>query len=48
MIVFLWSSILANMIVFRRLDKLSSWPFPPYLAWVTFAGALNLAIFLMN
>ncbi len=47
-IVFLWSSILANMIVFRRLDKLSSWPFPPYLAWVTFAGALNLAIFLMN
>jgi tryptophan-rich sensory protein len=47
-IVFLWLSIVANMIVFRRLDKLSSWPFPPYLAWVTFAGALNLAIFLMN
>ena len=47
-IVFLWLSIVANMIVFRRLEKLASWPFPPYLAWVTFAGALNLAIFLMN
>ena len=47
-IVFLWSSIVANMIAFRRLDRLSSWAFPPYLAWVTFAGALNLAIFMMN
>ena len=47
-IVFLWSSIVANMIAFRRLDRLSSWIFPPYLAWVTFAGALNLAIFMMN
>jgi tryptophan-rich sensory protein len=47
-IVFLWSSIVANMIAFRRLDRLSSWAFPPYLAWVSFAGALNLAIFMMN
>ncbi len=47
-IVFLWSSIVVNMIAFRRLDRLSSWIFPPYLAWVTFAGALNVAIFLMN
>ena len=47
-IVFLWSSIAVNMIAFRRLNKLSSWIFPPYLAWVTFAGALNLAIFMLN
>ena len=47
-IVFLWSSIVANMIAFRRLDRLSSWAFPPYLAWVSFAGALNLAIYLIN
>ena len=47
-IVFLWSSIVANMIAFRRLDRLSFWAFPPYLAWVTFAGALNLAIYLIN
>ena len=47
-IVFLWSSIVVNMIAFRRLDRLSSLIFPPYLAWVTFAGALNVAIFLMN
>jgi tryptophan-rich sensory protein len=36
------------MIAFRRLDRLSSWAFPPYLAWVTFAGALNLAIYQIN
>jgi tryptophan-rich sensory protein len=47
-IVFLWSSIVVNMIAFRRLDRLSSWAFPPYLAWVTFAGALNLAIYQIN
>jgi tryptophan-rich sensory protein len=47
-IVFLWLSIVANMIVFARLDRYAAWPFPPYLAWVTFAGALNVAIFLMN
>jgi tryptophan-rich sensory protein len=47
-IVFLWSSIVANMIAFRRLDRLSFWAFPPYLAWVTFAGALNLAIYQIN
>jgi tryptophan-rich sensory protein len=47
-IVFLWSSIVANMSAFRRLDRLSSWAFPPYLAWVSFAGALNLAIYMMN
>jgi len=47
-IVFLWSSIVANMIAFRRLDRLSFWAFPPYLAWVGFAGALNLAIYLIN
>ena len=47
-IVFLWSSIMANMIAFRRLDRLSFWAFPPYLAWVTFAGILNLAIYQIN
>ena len=47
-IVFLWSSIVANMIAFRRLDRLSFWAFPPYLAWVTFAGVLNLAIYQIN
>lgn len=47
-IVFLWSSIVANMIAFRRLDRLSFWAFPPYLAWVTFAGILNLAIYQIN
>jgi tryptophan-rich sensory protein len=47
-IVFLWLSIVANMVAFRRIDRPSSWAFPPYLAWVTFAAALNVAIFALN
>jgi len=47
-IVFLWLSIVANMMAFRRIDRPSSWAFPPYLAWVTFAAALNVAIFALN
>ena len=47
-IVLLWLSIMANMIAFWKLDQIAAWPFAPYLAWVTFAGALNVAIFLLN
>lgn len=44
----LWLSILGNMIAFMRLDRLAGWIFAPYIAWVSFAAALNVAIALMN
>jgi len=44
----LWVSIVGNMIAFMRLDRLAGWMFPPYLAWVSFAAALNVAIAYMN
>jgi tryptophan-rich sensory protein len=47
-IVLLWSAILAAMIAFWRITAISGWLFAPYVLWVTFAAALNLAIWQMN
>ncbi len=47
-ITLLWLSIIANALAFRRLDRLSAWPFAPYLAWVSFAALLNERIFALN
>jgi tryptophan-rich sensory protein len=47
-IVLLWSAILATMIAFGRITAVSGWLFAPYMIWVTFAAALNLAIWRMN
>lgn len=44
----LWLSIVANMISFLRIDRLAGWIFAPYLAWVSFAAALNVAIAALN
>ena len=40
--------IAATALQFRRCDKKAAWLLVPYLVWVTFAGYLNLAIFLLN
>ena len=47
-IVALLLAIVANMIAFMRLDRIAGWMFPPYLAWVAFASALNVAIVQLN
>ena len=47
-IVALLLAIVANMVVFMRLDRIAGWMFPPYLAWVAFASALNIAIVQLN
>jgi tryptophan-rich sensory protein len=47
-IVLLWGAILATMIAFARVTKISGWLFAPYILWVTFAAALNFAIWRMN
>jgi translocator protein len=44
----LWTSILALMAVFFRVDKPSSWLMVPYLGWVSFAGLLNFAVARLN
>lgn len=45
-IVFLWGAILATILAFRRHSAWAAWMMLPYLAWVSFAAVLNLAIWL--
>lgn len=47
-IVLLWLAIVGNMVAFMRLDRLAGWMFAPYLAWVSFAAALNAGVATMN
>ncbi|WP_189113317.1 TspO/MBR family protein [Pilimelia terevasa] len=44
----LWLAIGANVHAFRRHDRGAALLLLPYWAWVTFAGALNLAIWWLN
>jgi tryptophan-rich sensory protein len=47
-IVVLWVAVLATIVLFARTDRLAAGLLLPYLAWVSFAGALNLAIWQLN
>lgn len=44
----LWCAILGTVVAFWRIAAPAGWLMLPYLAWVTFAGALNLALWRMN
>jgi tryptophan-rich sensory protein len=47
-IVLLWSSIVATMIAFVRISRLAAGLLLPYLLWVSYAAALNGAIWSLN
>jgi len=47
-IIFLWITILFTIKQFNQISPISSYLLYPYLAWVSFASLLNLAIFLLN
>lgn len=47
-IVVLWSFILATLLAFARIHRGAGLLLAPYLAWVTFAAILNLAIWYLN
>jgi translocator protein len=47
-IVALWIAIVATIVLFMRAQRLAGLLLVPYLAWVTYAGALNLAIWQLN
>ena len=47
-IIFLWCAILATALSFWRISVPAGWLLVPYLAWVTYAAALNFAFWRMN
>ena len=47
-IVLLWIAIAATIAAFARVRTDAAWLMVPYLAWVTFATALNAAIVHLN
>jgi tryptophan-rich sensory protein len=47
-IVLLWCSIVATMLAFARISRLAAGLLLPYLLWVSYAAALNVAIWNLN
>lgn len=47
-IVLLWPAILATLILSRRVRPAAAWLLVPYLAWSSFATALNVALWRLN
>lgn len=47
-ILVLWMMILATTIAFARIRQVSAWLLVPYLAWVSFATALNYSVWQRN
>ena len=47
-LVVLWVLIFWMILTFRRVDPLAAWLQVPYLLWVTFAGYLNFAVWMLN
>ena len=47
-LLLLWVMVLWTLISFFRISRPAGWLMIPYLAWLTFAAYLNLAIYLLN
>jgi translocator protein len=47
-IIALWIAIALTQISFFRVNRAAGWLLAPYLAWVTFATALNYTLWQMN
>ena len=47
-ILLLWAAILATLLAFNRVSPRAAGLLAPYLAWMTFAAALDFAIWRLN
>ena len=47
-LVLLWAAIAGTALLARLISKPAGWLMLPYLAWVTFAGYLNLGVYILN
>jgi len=46
--IFLWLAIVATIIAFAKISKTAAWLLAPYILWVSFAGYLNYALWILN
>jgi tryptophan-rich sensory protein len=47
-LLLLWIAILVTIISFYRVSKLAAYLLLPYILWVSFAGVLNLSLWILN
>ena len=47
-LLLLWAAVLWTLVLFYRTRKTAGRLLVPYLVWVTFAGYLNLGVYLLN
>ena len=47
-LILLWVLIFATIVLFWRINRVAGILLLPYILWVTFAGYLNFAIYLLN
>jgi tryptophan-rich sensory protein len=47
-IICMWITILATIILFYRVDKIAAFILIPYLGWISFASALNYSLWQLN
>jgi benzodiazapine receptor len=47
-IVFLWIAIVVNIVAFWRIFKAAGALLIPYILWVSFAGILNVSVWMLN
>lgn len=47
-ISFLWAAVAATTVLFFRASTAAGWLIVPYLAWVSFAAALNFRVWQLN
>lgn len=47
-IVLLWVAIATTLTAFRSVSRAAAWLLAPYLAWVSFAAALNFTLWRLN
>jgi tryptophan-rich sensory protein len=47
-ILLLWAAVVIAIVAFARISRLAAWLLAPYLIWVGYAAALNLAICRLN
>jgi benzodiazapine receptor len=47
-IVLLWATILASILLFSKISRTAAWLLVPYILWVSFATVLNISLYVLN